>query len=30
MHSFYGKANLGRVVCQLYGGGLYLGESVIV
>ena len=27
MYYFYGKINRGHVVCQLYGGGPYLGES---
>ena len=29
MHYFYGKVNWGRVVCPLYGGSPYLGESVM-
>ena len=29
MYYFYGKINWGHVVCPLYEGGLYLGESVI-
>ena len=29
MYYFYGKINWGHVVCPLYGGGLYLGESVM-
>ena len=29
MYYFYGKVNWGHVVCLLYGGGLYLEESVM-
>ena len=29
MYYFYGKINRGHVVRQLYGGGPYLGESVM-
>ena len=29
MYSFYGKVNWGHVVCPLYGGGLYLEESIM-
>ena len=29
MYYFYGKFNRGHVVCQLYGGSPYLGESVM-
>ena len=29
MHYFYGKVNRGHVVCPLYGGNPYLGESVM-
>ena len=29
MYYFHGKVNRGHVVCSLYGGGLYLGESVM-
>ena len=29
MYYFYGKINWGHVICPLYGGGPYLGESVM-
>ena len=29
MYYFYGKVNRGHVVCPLYRGGPYLGESVM-
>ena len=29
MHYIYGKINRGHIVCPLYGGGLYLRESVM-
>ena len=29
MYYFYGKINQGHIVCPLYGGGPYLGESIM-